>query len=67
MLVLSRNPGEVIRIGDSIVVTLLAVGRGGVRIGIEAPRNVPIRRGELSRQVEHENDTAAPCRPAEDS
>lgn len=48
MLVLSRKCGEQIVIGESIRVIVKSVGRSGaVRIAIEAPDDVTIRRGEL--------------------
>jgi carbon storage regulator len=47
MLVLTRKPGEKIFIGDGITVTFLEVVRGRVRLGIEAPADVRILRGEL--------------------
>ena len=47
MLVLSRKLGEKICIGENIFVTVVDVERGKVRLGIEAPRDVPILRGEL--------------------
>lgn len=50
MLVLTRRKGESIVIGDAVL-TLLDAGRGRVRIGIEAPAEVPIMRGELVRTV----------------
>lgn len=48
MLVLSRKPGESIQIGSDIVITAIAIGGGRLRIGITCPREVPIRRSELS-------------------
>ena len=47
MLVLSRKAGETIHIGGDIVVTVLAVTGGRIRLGIEAPAEVSIKRGEL--------------------
>lgn len=47
MLVLSRKLGEKIIIGDQITITVLDVDRGKVRLGIEAPRSVPVYRQEL--------------------
>ena len=47
MLVLSRKSGERIVIGGDITLTVIDVGRGKVRLGIEAPRDVPIYRQEL--------------------
>jgi carbon storage regulator len=47
MLVISRRPGERIRIADSIFVTVVKVDRGRVRLGIEAPPEVRVLRQEL--------------------
>ncbi len=47
MLVLSRRVGESIRIGDDVVVTVTAVDGKRIRIGIEAPKDIDIVRGEL--------------------
>jgi carbon storage regulator len=48
MLVLSRKPGEEVVIGDGITVTVLEVVGGRIRLGIDAPDNVRILRGELA-------------------
>jgi hypothetical protein len=42
MLVLSRKLGEKIVIGDNIVVTVVKIDRNQIRIGIEAPHDVPV-------------------------
>ena len=47
MLVLSRKLGEKIYIGENICITVVDIDRGKIRLGIEAPRNVPIYRQEL--------------------
>ena len=47
MLVLSRKLGEKIHIGDNICITIVDIDRGKIRLGIEAPRDVPIFRQEL--------------------
>jgi len=47
MLVLTRRIGESIRIGDDIIVTLVQIGPGKVRLGIEAAPEVVILREEL--------------------
>ena len=47
MLVLSRKESERIRLGDSIVVTVVRVSGDKVRLGIEAPPNVLVLRDEL--------------------
>lgn len=50
MLVLSRKPGEQLLIGDDIVVTVNRISGNRVAIGVQAPRNVRIVRGELERK-----------------
>lgn len=47
MLVLSRKVGEKIVIGGTITITLVEIQRGNVRLGIEAPKDVPVMRTEL--------------------
>lgn len=47
MLVLSRKLGEKIFIGENIVITVVDIDRGKIRLGIEAPRDVPIYRQEM--------------------
>lgn len=51
MLVLSRKESERIRLGDSIIVTIVRVSGDKVRIGIEAPPDVLVLRDELERRV----------------
>ncbi len=53
MLVLSRKRGEKICIGDDIVVVIIRAGRN-VRLGIEAPPEVPVHRGEIWRAIQRE-------------
>lgn len=52
MLVLSRKIGERILIGDKIAITVVKIGHGGVRIGIEAPTELAVVREELATQLE---------------
>jgi carbon storage regulator len=47
MLVLSRAVNEEIVIGRDIRIRLLKTGRGRARLGVSAPRNIPVRRAEL--------------------
>jgi carbon storage regulator len=51
MLVLSRKLGEKIYINDNICITVVDIDRGKIRLGIEAPRDVPIFRQELVAQA----------------
>jgi carbon storage regulator CsrA len=48
MLVLRRKVGEEIRLGDGIIVKVLAVNGRAIRLGIEAPTSIPIWRGECA-------------------
>lgn len=51
MLVLTRRKNERIRIGESIVVTVVDVRGDKVRIGVEAPRDIPVHREEVYRAI----------------
>ena len=62
MLVLTRKYQEKIRIGDNITITVLRTKGKAVRLGIEAPTDVPVIRGELS--FEHAPDSALSASPA---
>jgi carbon storage regulator len=59
MLILGRRPGDSIVIEGGIRIVVLACDRGGVRLGIEAPPEVTILRGEIVRAVEDANRAAA--------
>jgi carbon storage regulator len=52
MLVLSRKVGERIWIGDDISITVVRITGGGVRLGIEAPSEMPVVREELKLKLE---------------
>lgn len=52
MLVLTRKKGEAIQVGQEIQVRVLSIQGNRVRIGIEAPAHVDVRRGELVFEVE---------------
>jgi carbon storage regulator len=68
MLVLSRRVGQQIRIGQSVVVTLLKVERNKARIGVDAPPNIPVYRQELlefeKARASDGPDSAEPEHPA---
>jgi carbon storage regulator len=59
MLILGRRPGDSIVIDGGIKIVVLACERGGVRLGIEAPPEVTILRGEIVHAVEEANRGAA--------
>lgn len=52
MLVLSRKVGERIWIGDDISITVVRITGGGVRLGIDAPSEMPVVREELKLKLE---------------
>jgi carbon storage regulator len=54
MLVLTRKPGQSIMIGDEVEVQVLSVAGEKVRLGITAPREVPIFRNEVYDRIENE-------------
>jgi len=54
MLVLSRRTNQSIMIGDEIEITVLSVSGDKVRLGIKAPREVPVYRDEVYAQVQGE-------------
>lgn len=51
MLTLSRVRGEVIHIGDDITITVVDVDRNKVRLGISAPKEVPVHRAEIYQKI----------------
>lgn len=59
MLVLSRKVGEVITIGNSVTITVLSYDRGIVRIGIDAPKNIPVHRKEVYDKIIELNKMSA--------
>ncbi len=54
MLVLARRVDETIAIGDGIVITVLAVEGDRVKLGIKAPQDLPILRGEIYQAIEEQ-------------
>lgn len=54
MLILSRRQGESLKIGDDITVTVVKVCRSFVRLGIHAPKAVPVHREEIYLRIQQE-------------
>ena len=54
MLILTRRNGVVLKIGDDIDVTVLAVTGNQVRVGISAPRDVAVHREEIYQKIKQE-------------
>ncbi len=59
MLVLSRQRDETIMIGDDIEITIVDIRGDKVRIGINAPKSVPVHRKEVYDAIQRENREAA--------
>jgi carbon storage regulator len=58
MLILGRRAGDSILIEGGIRIVVVSCDRGGVRLGIEAPPETKILRGEIAHEVAHENKRA---------
>jgi carbon storage regulator len=54
MLILTRKPGETIRINDDISITVLSVQGQQVKLGISAPEDVAVHREEIYRRIQEE-------------
>lgn len=59
MLALSRRQGESIMIGEDIEISVLSISKDQVKLGINAPRSIPIHRKEIYIQIQEENKAAA--------
>jgi carbon storage regulator len=56
LLVIGRKVNESFIIGDNIVITILSIDHDHIKIGIEAPREIPIMRGELFKAVQQQSE-----------
>jgi carbon storage regulator len=65
MLIITRRPGERIMLGDDISVQVMEIVGNQVRIGIQAPKSVPVYREEIWEAVRAENQAAAADAPDE--
>ena len=54
MLILTRRAGETLMIGDGIEITVLGTKGNQVRLGVKAPRDVPVHRAEIYERIRQE-------------
>ena len=64
MLVLSRQRDESIVIGENIVITIVDIRGDKVRLGIEAPGEIPVHRQEVFEAIQRENRKPGPSQPS---
>ena len=65
MLIITRRPGEKIMIGEDVVIEVIEVSGSSVRVGIAAPKAIPVYREEIWDAVRAENAAAAKSDPAQ--
>ncbi len=65
MLVLSRLRDETIVIGDNIRITIVDIRGDKVRLGIDAPTEIPVHRQEVYEAIKRENQKAGHIQPGE--
>jgi len=54
MLILTRRVGETVMVGNDVSVTIVGVRGNQIRIGINAPKHVPVHRKEVYERIQHE-------------
>ena len=67
MLVLSRKVGERIFIGEHVTITVVRITGGGVRLGIDAPPDLPVVREELKNRRQEPRGTSNDSQPSDDN
>ena len=65
MLVLSRHRDESIMIGDDVMITIVDIRGDKVRLGIDAPQEIPVHRQEVYYAIKRENEKASRLGPSE--
>jgi len=63
VLIITRKPGEKIMLGDDVVIHVMEIVGSSVRVGIQAPRALPVYREEIWEAVRDENRAAATALP----
>jgi carbon storage regulator len=59
MLVLSRKVNQAIMVGDNVRIVVVSVDRDQVKLGIDAPREIPVHRSEVFDEIQRANREAA--------
>ena len=73
MLIITRRAGEKVMVGDDVVVHVMEIVGNSARVGIEAPKSLPVYREEIWAAVKEENQASARAeadsmpRPANDA
>jgi carbon storage regulator len=59
MLILTRRVNETVMIGDDVTVTVLSINNNQVRLGVNAPRHVPVHREEIYEKIRQQGEAAS--------
>ncbi|MEN8207107.1 MAG: carbon storage regulator CsrA [Pseudomonadota bacterium] len=57
MLILTRRMNETLMVGDDVKVTVLSINGNQVRIGVQAPRHIPVHRQEIYEKIKKEESS----------
>jgi len=63
MLILTRRVGETVMIGNDVTFTVLGVKGNQVRVGVNAPKEVPVHREEIYERIRRETEAAKRAAP----
>ena len=59
MLIITRRAGQKVMLGDDVSINVMEIAGNNVRLGIEAPKEMPVYREEIWLAVKQENESAA--------